>query len=167
MVLTLFWGYPGYMLDGKCERRLKSASPGKLFILPPSYCWSELPEGCSGSCPAVGVGRAPLSLGCESQPRAQAALSPWMGFSWRRALWACCPHACFPGTEGRLHAGPCLLFGEMALFKRGSQQANIPSKAGPKNKGYSSGESCKVRLFLTPRSTGCHLLWALKGQGPG
>lgn len=55
----------------------------------------------------------------------------------------------------------------MALFQRGSQQANIPSKAGPKNKGYSSGESCKVHLFLAPRSTGCHLLWASEGQGQG
>lgn len=44
--------------------------------------------------------------------------------------------------------GPCVLFGEMALFQHGSQPASIPPQTGPKNKGFSPGEGCKVRLFL-------------------
>lgn len=112
----------------------------------------------SSFCPQVIAGlsfqkaaRAPV-LAWELGELLSAVLSPWKwGFLRGESFGLAATHACFAGTDGRPHAGPCLLFGEMALFQRGSQQANIPSKTGPKNQGHFSGESCKVRLSCSQK----------------
>lgn len=38
------------------------------------------------------------------------------------------------------------------MFQCGSPQASVPPKTDPKNKGYSSGKSCKVHILLAPQN---------------
>lgn len=145
------------MLGGKCGRRFRSASSGKLHILPPSYCWSELPEGCSGSCPGVGVGRAPLS--CVEPME--------MGFSLGESALGLLPHtlALLELMADHMRAPVCSLE-RWHYFNVGANRPTFHPKLAPRTRAIPLGKAAKC-AFLAPRSTGCHLLWASEGQGPG
>lgn len=124
----------------------------------------------SSFCPQVTAGlsfqkaaRAPV-LAWELGELLSAALSPWRWGSLKGEHFGlAATHACFAGTDGRPHAGPCLLFGEMALFQCGSQQANSIQN-WPQEQWLFLWERLQNAPFLLPEALAVTYCGLLKGR---
>lgn len=151
---------------GSAGRRLRSASSRKLRVLLSSYCWSELREGCSGSCPGMAVERAPLRYRWASSQALAGLLSPQEvgllgGKSFGRAAHTL---ALLELMADPMVAPVCSL----ERWHCFNVVANMPPQTGPRNQGFSPGEAASAPLSGPPEMlapTCCY--GRLEGSGQG